>query len=539
MHFARLLSVLLLTVGLSYALQAQVCTPDTAYTAPGVYPLSLPEACAGAFYDMTITVVVPPDTTAFGISATIDSVVLSAVNGIPAGVSYSCVTPNCRFLGGTSGCVRVSGIPTTPGSYSIDLVTTYYASTFIGPVVLPNTATGYYTLVVNPGVDATVNITPASCGGADGSASLSILGGTPPFSYLWSNGDTASATAGLASGAYSVAVSDSNGCAATFNFTIPSSGANPSIDTLATNWSGCAEDAGGQIAATVSGGTQPYAYNWSSGDTTATVDGLAAGSYILSITDGLGCTAVDTVALIAPPVLTFASVDAQDLDCYADGSGAIAVQMQGGAGSLAYSWTPDLGTSSMVDGLAAGTYTVQVVDSLGCAKDSSFTLSQPDSLGVVFVVANTSSSTSEIIAQPFGGTGSYIFAWSNGSDEDTLTDLAPGVYVLTLTDANGCVLTDSAKALLIGNIGGVSGLLEAHAYPNPTRDLLHVELLLAQAQPLSLSLISLQGQEIGRAVFATHTQFRHTVSLQSQPTGIYLLVAQTATGVWTQRIVKE
>ena len=150
----------------------------------------------------------------------------------------------------------------------------------------------------NPPISITGEITHVSlCGGNDGSIDLTVSGGTPPFTFQWSNNETTEDVSGLEAGIYSVLVTDSENQSESDTFEV----AQPEADPLAlifeaTNPSETgASD--GAITIVVSGGVPPYSYLWSDGSTTANIENLTAGEYILTITDDIGQTLTDTVAL--------------------------------------------------------------------------------------------------------------------------------------------------------------------------------------------------------------------------------------------------
>ena len=542
----RWLLLLILVWGASFpTLQAQVCTPDPAFTAPGTYPATIPAACAGNPYQTVITVVVPVDTVLtnpFPITVPIDSVVVSGIIGIPPGISFACGQPSCGFAGGTSGCVLVSGTPTTPGSYDVDIVATYYVTFFGSPISFVDTAFDYYTLEVYPGVTANVNTTPATCGGSDGSATIVPTTGIPPYSYAWGLGDTTATVSGLAAGLYPVTVTDSNGCSLDLQVNVPNAGAPPVIDTVdAVSWTGCAEDNGGQIMPAISGGTGPYSYAWSSGDTTTMLSSLPAGTYTLTVTDGLGC-ASSAAFQVSPPAVLSASIDAAtDALCFGEANGTAIGLATGGLPPYAYSWNSNpVQTGMLADFLPAGDYVLTVTDSLGCVKTDSFTISQPDSLGVTFVVTDASgpfNADGQIVATAFGGIGGYTFTWDSGATGDTLTGLLFGQYIVTVTDVNGCAVTDTVEVdSPISSLNPLAGVRSARLFPNPAHTQVRLEMELDQPRGLDLRLVNLQGQVVYQEALAATAQPRVQLAVAQWPAGLYMLVVSDENGVWTRRV---
>lgn len=144
-------------------------------------------------------------------------------------------------------------------------------------------------------VTASINGTTSTCSGADGTATVGVTSGTAPFTYAWSdpfNQTTATAT-GLASGTYTVTVSDNNGCTATASGTVTSTVITVSTATV----DACGAASNGAIDITVSGGNTPYSYNWSHGSSAADQSGIGAGTYTVTVTDAGGCAATQTATI--------------------------------------------------------------------------------------------------------------------------------------------------------------------------------------------------------------------------------------------------
>lgn len=215
-----------------------------------------------------------------------------------------------------------NGSATVAGSGTVSPYT-YIWSTGSSNATISNLAVGTYNVTVRDGRTCTnvgsVAITqPAvlsvnaaainvSCfGAANGSISLSVSGGTPPYTYSWSNGSTTQNIASLAPGNYSVTVRDANNCSATTSATISQPSA-ALVSTLNVTNVTCNGGTNGAIGQIVSGGTSPYTYLWSTGATTQNISGRSAGNYSVTITDNRGCTLVKNAEITQPPATTIAN----------------------------------------------------------------------------------------------------------------------------------------------------------------------------------------------------------------------------------------
>jgi hypothetical protein len=212
-------------------------------------------------------------------------------------------------------------------------------------------------------LSSSATTTNIDCNGqASGSATANVVGGAAPLTYAWSNGATTQTVSNLPAGIYTVTVTDANGCTVTQPVTItePSSLQVTGISTV----NGCFGDNAGSIDISVTGGTAPYTYLWSNGSTAQDVSNLVAGIYTVTVSDNAGCTStfISTITQPASPINL--SVSSTDEMMGMDGTATATVS--GGTPSYTYFWMPGGATTSSISGLAAGTYTVMVLDANGC-----------------------------------------------------------------------------------------------------------------------------------------------------------------------------
>ncbi|HEX2900098.1 MAG TPA: HYR domain-containing protein, partial [Bacteroidia bacterium] len=198
----------------------------------------------------------------------------------------------------------------------------------------------------------------------------------------------------------------------------------------------CATDVNGFANSYVAGGCMPYQYAWSTGDTSANITGLAAGTYFVTVTDARNQVAVDTIVITAPAPLVVAIVG-DTLVCQGATTGDLQAVVTGGQSCAAYSYLWSTGSFvSTVTNLSAGTYTVTVIDSLGCVANASATLQ----LGVNPVLDLGPDTVScPGIPLLFSAPTTYsAYLWSNGSVSPTIMMNNPGMYTCTVWTAEGC-----------------------------------------------------------------------------------------------------
>lgn len=276
-------------------------------------------------------------------------------------------------------------------------------------------------------------------GSNNGSITLNAEGGTPTLSFNWSNGLDMDAISGLSAGMYSVTVSDSNLCsvAASFTLTEPSDiSISETIDDL-----DCFEDDSGSISLAVSGGNGSFTYLWSNGLTNAMIINLAAGTYDVTITDGEGCSKIESYMVAEPPLLSAAPIVTND-NCN-DMGGSIISNPAGGTPPYSFLWSNGA-TTQDISGLGAGMYALQLTDANMCVFDTTLTISSPPLFmvdGAVTDVLCNGSSTGSIDLIVSGGNMGYTYNWSNGESTQDLSNIAAGNYSVTVTDLLSCTKT--------------------------------------------------------------------------------------------------
>ena len=284
-----------------------------------------------------------------------------------------------------------------------------------------------------------------SCfGGSNGTADATVAGGTAPYQYLWSNGQTTVSQNGLPAGAYSVTVTDANGCtdAGQVNITQPSAIQLSVAQTVNVS---CFGGNNGQISVQAQGGAGALAYLWSNGQTGATATALVAGSYTVTVSDTNGCTRTVAGNLTQPQQL---SVQSSQLAarCFGEANGEIQLTVGGGIPGYSALWQGPggyTGNGLTVTGIRAGAYQATVTDLNGCTRTISASVDQPDVLALnIPATADTicfQSNNGTVSVTASGGNGGYTFSWNNGQSGPTAAGLTAGIYLVTATDVRGCL----------------------------------------------------------------------------------------------------
>lgn len=228
-------------------------------------------------------------------------------------------------------------------------------------------------------LNVTFTSTPATCNAANGSVVTSVTGGTAPYTYNWNNGAITSNLNSAVAGVYELVVTDANGC--TFTLEVEVGSVSNLTAQVYTEDVTCNGRNNGSAIVVVDTGNGPYMYQWSHGPTTASVTGLAEGSYEVTVTDAFGCEVTLQAEIYQPAVLEV-ELTSPDLGNgfnvtpYGGSNGAVTADVFGGTAPYNFVWSNG-STNQNVGNLTAGDYSVTVTDANGCLAQASIELLQP------------------------------------------------------------------------------------------------------------------------------------------------------------------
>lgn len=382
---------------------------------------------------------------------------------VPANVLYSwdmpTISPVGSITGGSAELTPISEITQTLTNTTLAPGTVVYTITPISGDCEGNPFT--VTVTVNPSISVDLVQQNNTCFQSDdASLQISISGGVPfttgaPYLINWAgpNGFISNdeLISNLEAGTYTLTIEDDGGCPYSETLVIT----EPEIlefETINFNPDSisCFGANDGAITITVSGGTQPYTYTWTRNgqpfSTDASIANLEPGTYEITVTDANNCGPItETFNLVEPPLLTLTLGNVNEVLCFGDATGAIDITAAGGRPDYTYNWTGPNGFSSAdqnINSLEAGSYTVTVTDTSGCEEVLVVNLTQNEPISIDLSATeiacygdNDASITINNIA---GGVAPYAIAWSNFGTGFTQTNLGPGTYVITITDAENC-----------------------------------------------------------------------------------------------------
>ncbi len=434
-----------------------------------------------------------------GLTAGSYSVVVTDAKSCTANKTISVTEPAAIAINSTKVDILCNGASTG----SIDVTTTGGTApltfSWSGPSSYSNNtedisslAAGSYTLTVTDANSCSANATivlsePTAlslstsqvnllCNGAStGSIDLTISGGVANYTKSWTGPSSYSNStediSGLVAGKYDVTVTDANGCTSTGSATLTEPTAISIADAI-TNVS-CNGLLDGAIDLTVSGGTVAgsYTYAWDNSTTLEDLTAVGAGNYAVTVTDDNGCTKTGSYTITEPAALALTNTVTKVL-CNGNADGAIDLSVTGGTTPYTFAWTgPNTfsSTSEDITALLAGDYDIVVTDDNNCQISNTITVTEPTAMALGFTrteVKCKNELNGAIDITVMGGTvaANYVYDWSSikgytSSNED-LNKIPADEYTYTITDDNGCVLTDtinvSEPILLTTNIASVS-----------------------------------------------------------------------------------
>ena len=301
--------------------------------------------------------------------------------------------------------------------------------------------------------------TDAICGSSTGSIDLSVAGGNPPVTYIWSNGATTQDIGNLPAGVYRCTISSSGGCSITAGAVIQNASGNLTLLSANTQPSTCG-NANGSITLNVAGANPPVTYTWSNGGNGPVLNNLSAGSYTCLIQDNSGCLLNPTI--IVPDAGGLPSISVNSIvsaQCLAS-DGGVDIGVAGGTSPYIFGWSNGSSTQDLSN-VSAGSFSVTVTDNNGCTVNSTIQIPQGSGqLGgtsAILTQASCGNPNGAIDLAVSGNTGPYIFGWSNGSTSEDISNLLAGNYSVNISDQNGCTFQNTYTISNSGNGFSITG----------------------------------------------------------------------------------
>lgn len=372
---------------------------------------------------------------------------------------------------------------------------------------------------------------PVSCyGSATGILQADVSGGVAPYAYDWNPGlQDQPQMLYIPAGDYSVSITDNLGCIQTGNYTL----GQPSVlFILAADSSNvsCYDSEDGSLSVIMSGGTEPYSYNWGpSLPDTNFIENLSAQTYNLVVTDALGCTNDSLQATIHQPATALALSEQitshTDNLCFGDAEGILELLATGGWSAYEYSidsvsWQ----SAALFENLIATNYRTFVRDAQGCTEEIGIEITEAPEL----IISNESVDGRTIEVLATGGTPPLEY-WLDGTGAPqsigTFTELPNGTYFIEVNDTHNCGPVRSSD-LVVNAISIDNHTLEnVNAYPNPSKGLVYLNLSNLPGNRYAVELFNLSGERVWARDFEglSGTEKIIELNLKGVPQGVYLL----------------
>ncbi|MES2763040.1 MAG: PKD domain-containing protein [Bacteroidota bacterium] len=354
--------------------------------------------------------------------------------------------------GGAGGIAPYTYLWPALGSSTLATVTGVAAGTYTVTIRDANNCPITRTVTVTQPTSLTLTstLTPATCGNANGSGTVTVAGGTTPYSYNWSNGGTTATLTAVSAGTHTVTVTDNNGCVLTRTVTITNI-PGPTAITGTTTLAGCNLSNGTYNVTGVTGGTAAYTYSVDGVGTSSLTSGLAAGAHTILVRDVNGCTFSTTFNINTANGPTSATVATTNASCGTANGTSTVTGVTGGVAAYQYSFNGGaFGAGTTASGLPSGTHTVVIRDVNSCTlsvtyvviNNSGPTASVTSSLNILCNGASTGS----VSVAPSGGIAPFTYTLTAPTVTNTtgnFTGLPAGTYNMTVRDNSGCTATAS------------------------------------------------------------------------------------------------
>lgn len=559
-----------------------ICTPSGTLTQPGLFPESsnLPPFINGPVTNTTIQFKNFDQVVFGGSTLTVQSLRIDTIANLPAGLCWATNKANNTFSNQEDGCIVVSGTTcSAPGQYKMRII----ATVNIGfPIQVNAESAGlkYFLRVKNNGdADVAVDtnqtspfynvgysqqtictvcptltftnnsgVQNTSCAAPNGAFTTVATGGTGPYTYTFSGGAQSNSTGtftGLQGGSYTVTATDANNCSGTTTATVTTTA--PVINSAVGNNTAntLCVGANGAFSIAAAGGSSPYTYAITgSSNSTGTFSNLAAGTYTVTITDANSCPGSASVTIANnPPVVTVATTSTTADTLCNGSSGGFLLSASGATAPYTYAFTGNNNTTGNFNGLAGGTYAVTVTSTDGCTATTSVTVATQTATVTLTTsstnAASASSPTGSATATPAGGSAPYTYTWSNAQTTQTATNVLPGTYTVTATDANGCSATGSVTVSFNSGISATGEVKTLNMFPNPASTTLNINATLAQSSDVVIEVVNTNGAKVLSVNIGKTDSINEKLDVRNLSKGVYHLRLLVNGNASTQTIVIE
>ena len=390
----------------------------------------------------------------------------------------------------------------TSGTFNVNVIDANSCSTLFF-VHIPASVTPILASKIDSGTTSVACPTSTT-----GSLFIEISGGQPPYSINspWILNGTIASRINLASGNYTLAITDANGCTITSNYNITSNPILLSVQSSSSDTIICNGSNSGSLTIQIDGGLPPYIVNspWMITNNSANLPNLTAGVYSLTVTDSGGCIQNSDFTIYENTAIEATLLNSSDtiLNCFNPTSGSLNIDVSGGSPpySINSPWTIS-GTTASQTGLGQGSYPLSITDGQNCLITENYTINN-----YYFEVSSNSNNTTcsgcpngNISVLVSGGSAPYTISYSPSIgvlNNTTIENLLPGIYNVCVSDSNNCQLCFTDTILDDPTFVTTINSHYFKIYPNPNHGTFTVSSDLLLNKNSSIQLFSMDGKLI-------------------------------------------
>lgn len=284
-------------------------------------------------------------------------------------------------------------------------------------------------------------VAPSCAASSDGRIDVTVFGGSPPYTYLWSNNASTRNIANLSGGSYALTVMDSKGCTFTDSFILDAPG-ELAIGLEAQQHASCAGLGDGLLRAAAQGGTPPYQYTWNTGSNAELIANLSPGSYALSVQDFNGCQQEAVFSILEPAPIALSLDSIFQPECVGNKNGQIGVSANGGTPPYQYSWSQP-GMDSVLLNLPVGTYFAYATDANNCPPDtlevllSAVSVLELSAITVPPTCVGLHNGSISLLPGP-SADPPFTYQWARGDTTAAISGVSVGDYFVRIIDGQEC-----------------------------------------------------------------------------------------------------
>ncbi len=436
--------------------------------------------------------------------------------------SYEWIHENGQILGNTA-CIDVSMEGLVTVSVTNDVSCTVYSQT---------------TIIndISPAIDIAI---PAilDCN----NASVSLNATTSGTDIIWYDeqgnliGQGSSIVTSLA-GTYSCTAISANGCIGTAEVIVAQDDSALPTSAFATNPDNFTIVFENQSL----GDVDSYLWDFGDGNTSTEANPThtyeVPGTYTACLTVSNDCGSNSNCETLSVSNALTVSLNISEVTCFGQADGAIEIIINGGLAPYTIVSDPDVGSSETLIGLSAGDYNIEVQDSNGDIVMVMATVLEPTEMDNYEQITDASAGNNDgsiSIETTEGGTGPYTYSWSTGETGTSISGLAPGIYSLTTTDELGCVIVEEFEVGEITSLSKIDIVENFIISPNPTQDIVNLELNLNQIHDLDLEIVN----AVGVVVYDSVINGSRTIDVSSFSNGIYFVHLSYQNQSMTKRLL--